>query len=279
MPQLGRDLAVRLPLREEVQQPPVLVPELLRRPPPDRLAPAPDPIRSIGPASSASSLPSGPRSHRTRASSSNVRCTMPDRESWSRPRTVLPRRLIAAGEDRAGRGQEHVQVHVLVQRLLQRPQRGSAASAARSTFPCASATRASAPSACAPHGGWPGSSPSTSFASNAALSATPKSSSSPRAAPSRAASIASRARASQRAAGRPSSVAIATARSRWSRMPCGSFGSRASHAPPQLDLPRAEGGGRARGRRARPLEPPLRLIDLPEIEVGQRQAARGDELD
>ncbi len=98
------------------------------------------------------------------------------------------------------------------------------AMAAPSVSPLARATVASAASACAPHGACPGRSGSASFTCAADRSTTSTSAGSAppvraSCASRRAASSARRASASQRADASPPSVAIATAFSRWLRMP------------------------------------------------------------
>ena len=144
---------------------------------------------------------------------------------------------------------------------------------------------ASAASACAPHGAWPGRSGSSSFtcvadrstsSTSAASGASPAPRSGRRAAPPRG-----RGGPGPRSAPTPgrSRSPASTACSRCRRMPS------ASPAAARPCRARSRAGGRASatgpcdGRRRGQAEPPLGPVDVAELEEAQRDAAGGEELD
>ena len=183
-------------------------------------------VRTIGAfgssARAASALPAGPRNHRLRIPSSTIRFAITAAcrrryESIPARSSSVPAAVIAAAKGmRMSRSRSSCCASCRAE-IADR-----AASTARSVSPRDSATEASAASAFAPHGAWPGNRGRSSLALDADRSASDRSSSSSRAAPREAAASASDASASHRAAGSPWSAAIWTARSRCARIPSAS---------------------------------------------------------
>ena len=174
-----------------------------------------------GPASAASSRPTGPRNHRTRTSSSSVRCAIiASDELEVRTRDLLPLGGVRRHRGPARTGSKTSRYRSSCIAASSASPAARAKPAASSGRPRASATRASAASAWRPTAGDRAASRRSSDASRGRpLGDVEQLVVAVAAAPSRAASQGQRASASQRAAGWPVPVASSTARSRWRRIP------------------------------------------------------------
>ena len=228
-------------------------------------------------------------SQRTRISSSTVPWAIRGSVCWRKPRTNALHLRRAAGEHGPRRRDHDLQADVLVERGLEGLERGAAGHDRGAGRRRARARpSASAASACAPHGAWPGQERQQLLrpaAAERSTSSTSAGSGAPSAAPSRPPRRAARPRAPAGPAprsgptpGRPRRhrdrllevAAHALRRRLRPRGPCRATSRAGSSARPRW---------RRRGRARREAEPALGLRDVAELEEAERHAAGGQELD